>query len=285
MKPQVKHFFDPGTWTLTYVVWDPETRDAVVVDPVLNLNYAAGATSRESVDSVLDYVRSNDLKVHWILETHAHADHLTGAALLKEPLKAKTVIGAKIQTVQQTFAELFEFTDFPADGRQFDRLVKHGEEFSAGSLPIKVFETPGHTPACSTYKIGDALFTGDAIFMPDSGTGRCDFPGGSAKDLYHSIHEVLYKLDDSLRIFVGHDYQPGGRELAFETSIGEQKKKNIQLKAETTEAEFVEFRSKRDATLDAPKLLLPSLQVNITSGHFVNGPFLKIPVKGPGVVP
>ena len=283
---QIKPFFDARTFTMTYVVQDPATKDAVVIDPVLDYDPAASKVWAESVEKVIDFVRDQNLNVHYILETHAHADHLSGSQLLKRAFpKAKIAIGERITVVQQTFKTIFDLTEnFPTDGSQFDRLLKDGETVDAGSLKVDVIFTPGHTPACATYKIGDALFTGDAIFMPDGGTGRCDFPAGSAKDLYNSITKKLYTLPDETRVFVGHDYQPGGREVAWETTIGDEKRNNIQLKATTSEEEFIQFRSARDKTLAAPKLLFQSVQVNIDAGKMPKPNedkkrYLKIPVN------
>ncbi len=282
----IKTFFDPQTYTLTYVVFDPRTRDAVVIDPVLDYDAAAVRTSRASLTQVVEFVRQEQLKVHFVLETHAHADHLSsGHDLVTEFFSsAQLAIGRNITQVQATFKKIFNLPpDFKTDGSQFDRLLDDGEEFAAGSLQIQVIHTPGHTPACVSYLIGDAVFTGDALFMPDYGTGRCDFPGGDSHQLYDSVHRRLYALPDTTRVFVGHDYQPGGRALAYETTIGASKAGNLQLKAITTEAEFVAFRTKRDATLAAPKLLFPSIQVNIAAGRLPepedNGTvYLKLPL-------
>ncbi|MCX7674614.1 MAG: MBL fold metallo-hydrolase [Bdellovibrionaceae bacterium] len=286
MKPEVKAFFDKDTWTLTYVVFDPQSKDAVVVDPVWDYDPAASKVSRKSVDEVLRFISEKGLKLHYILETHAHADHLTGAKLIQQAYpQAKVAIGANITEVQGVFKKIYNFDDsYRTDGTQFDLLLKDGQEVKAGTLTIKTIATPGHTPACVSYLIGDAVFTGDALFMPDFGTGRCDFPAGSAEQLYHSIHEKLYKLPDETRVFVGHDYQPDGREVKWESTIGEEKKYNIQLNANTTKEQFVNFRKHRDAQLAAPKLLLPSIQVNVFGGVLPkpesNGvPYLKIPVR------
>jgi|APFre7841882724_1041349.scaffolds.fasta_scaffold06257_2 glyoxylase-like metal-dependent hydrolase (beta-lactamase superfamily II) len=283
---QVKAFFDSRTFTLTYVVRDPATNDAIIIDPVLDYDPAASKVWAESVEQVIDYVRAEKLNVHYILETHAHADHLSGSQLLKRAFpQAKIAVGERITVVQQTFKTIFNLTeDFATDGSQFDRLLKDGEILDAGSLKLEVIFTPGHTPACATYKIEDAIFTGDAIFMPDGGTGRCDFPAGSAKDLYHSISSKLYALPDSTRVFVGHDYQPGGREVKWETTIGDEKQNNIQLKATTSEDEFIQFRAARDKTLAAPKLLFQSVQVNIDAGKMPKPSedkkrYLKIPIN------
>jgi glyoxylase-like metal-dependent hydrolase (beta-lactamase superfamily II) len=284
--PNVKEFFDQATWTLTYVAFDPATRDAVVIDPVWDYDPASSKTSNESTEQVLSYIHREGLKVHFILETHAHADHLTGAQVLKRHLSgAKVGIGAQIQAVQKVFKGVFNFGDeFATDGRQFDILLKEGEPLQAGSLTIKTIFTPGHTPACASYLIGDAVFTGDALFMPDYGTGRCDFPAGSADELYTSVHEKLYKLPDSTRVFVGHDYQPDGRGLAFQSTIAEEKAGNIHLRADTKREEFVSLRTTRDKRLAAPRLLLQSVQVNINAGVLPsadsNGSrYLRIPVR------
>jgi glyoxylase-like metal-dependent hydrolase (beta-lactamase superfamily II) len=282
---KIQHFYDPDTFTLTYVVFDEKTKDGVLIDPVLDFDPASGKITTENVQKVSTYIQQEKINLHYILETHAHADHLTGSQLLKEkfPL-AKIAIGSKIVDVQTVFKSVFNLGDeFNPNGEHFDELFEDYQKVQAGTLLIEVIPTPGHTPACVSFHIGDAVFTGDALFMPDYGTGRCDFPKGSAKDLYHSVHDRLYKLDDKTRVFVGHDYQPNGRVMLFETTIGESKKKNIQLKEKTSEIEFVEFRQARDLTLKAPRLLLPSLQVNIKAGELPiaenNGKsYLKIPI-------
>jgi glyoxylase-like metal-dependent hydrolase (beta-lactamase superfamily II) len=281
----VQAYFDDVTSTLTYIVFDRETKDCLIIDPVWDYDPLASQMSSESVDRVIGFVNSNNLTVHYILETHAHADHLSGAQLLKNAFPGSKIgIGEHITIVQETFKPVFAMPEnFKTDGSQFDLLMKEGTSVFAGSIKIDVLCTPGHTPACSTYLIDDCIFTGDAMFMPDGGTGRCDFPKGSATDLYNSITTQLYSLPDSTRVFVGHDYQPGGRDLAFETTIGEQKKRNIQLPEGRSEAEFVEFRSTRDATLKMPKLIFQSVQVNINAGKFFgakeNTGFFHIPVK------
>tara|TARA_R110002072_G_scaffold276051_1_gene437362 strand:- start:93782 stop:94639 length:858 start_codon:yes stop_codon:yes gene_type:complete len=285
MSTQVKHFFDQATFTLTYVVFDKLTKDCVVIDSVLNYDQASSKTSFESVNELDEFIKSNDLKLHTILETHAHADHLTGAMELKKRYpNAKVAIGKNITLVQETFKGIFNLKDFNTDGIQFDILLEEGKSFHAGSLEIEVIYTPGHTPACSSYLVNENLFTGDALFMPDYGTGRCDFPLGSAQELYHSIHEKLYQLPDETKFYTGHDYQPNGRKLKFQSTIGESKTSNIQLKKSTSESEFITFREKRDATLAAPKLLLPSIQVNIDGGRLPkeedNGKsYLRIPIS------
>ncbi len=282
---QIKSFFDPRTWTLTYVVWDADSCDAIVIDPVLDFEPASGRTWTESADVVAAFLTARGLTLRGILETHAHADHLSGAQVLKERFGAPVVIGSAITAVQAAFAPVFaKGPEFALDGSQFDRLVGDGEHFIAGTLDVEAIHTPGHTPACMSYRIGDAVFTGDALFMPDSGVGRCDFPAGDATVLYTSVHEKLYGLPDTTRVFVGHDYQPGGREVRCETTIGASKAGNVHLAGDTTPEAFVEFRRARDATLGAPRLLLPSIQVNIDAGRLppphANGRrYLMLPVK------
>lgn len=283
---QIETFYDPRTYTLTYVVYDPETRDAVVIDPVLDYEPVGSKVFTASVDAVIDFIRGKGLTLHAILETHAHADHLSGSQRLKVAFPdAQVAIGARITEVQTIFKSVFDLPeDFPTDGRQFDRLLADGETLEAGTVSVEVFNTPGHTPACVSYLIEDALFTGDALFMPDQGTGRCDFPGGSAADMYRSIVGTIYGMPDETRIFVGHDYQPGGRELAYESTVAEQKATNVQLPADRTEKAFVEARQARDATLAAPKLLFQSVQVNIDAGVLPQPAknqkrYLKIPVN------
>lgn len=267
MKPRVDAFFDPRTFTLTYVVWDEESKDAVVIDSVLDYEPVGSYTFTESLDRVSGFVRDNQLRLHYALETHAHADHLSGAQLLRRRFDAKVVIGNRITEVQETFRTIFDLgPDFAVDGSQFDRLVSDGDVLTAGALALKVIATPGHTPACVSYQIGDALFTGDALFMEDYGTGRTDFPKGSADALYDSIQK-LYALPDDTRVFVGHDYLPNGRTVRWETSIGASKRQNPHLDAVTTREEFVKTRQERDRALAAPKLLFPSVQVNVDAGR------------------
>ena len=266
---EIKAFYHEPTYTLTYVVFDPASKDAVVLDPVLDYDPLGSQTSTAAADEVTDFLKSKGLKVHYVLETHAHADHVTAAPLLKRRLEADVVIGEQITVVQETFKTIFDLgEDFATDGSQFDKLTKDGEVFTAGALSVETLATPGHTPACVSYKIGDAVFTGDALFMDDYGTGRCDFPRGSAKDLYASITQRLYTLPDETRVFVGHDYPESlGREVAWETTIGKSKAQNPQLKGDTTEAEFVGFREARDKGLRAPRLLFQSVQVNVSAGQ------------------
>ncbi|EED34361.1 metallo-beta-lactamase family protein [Luminiphilus syltensis NOR5-1B] len=280
----VKHFFDPRTWTLTYIVTDPETRHCAIVDPVLDLDYASGTLTTESADEVIAYVTAEGLTVDYILETHVHADHLTSAPYLKEKLGGKIAIGSAITTVQSTFAQVYNETDaFPTDGSQFDVTLSDNDSFKVGNLVACALHVPGHTPACMAYRIDDALFVGDTLFMPDAGTARCDFPGGDAKTLYRSIKKLL-NLPAETRVFVCHDYQPNGRQLAYETTIGDQRKSNIHVKEGVTEEEFVTMRETRDNTLAMPTLILPSLQVNMRAGHLppaeANGRlFLSLPIN------
>tara|TARA_B100000925_G_C22000756_1_gene471169 strand:+ start:1735 stop:2589 length:855 start_codon:yes stop_codon:yes gene_type:complete len=264
---EIESFFDQNTHTLTYVVFDTETNDAIIIDPVLDYEMDSGIISNESINKLVGFIKSANLNVVQILETHVHADHLTSSTELKRIFPGvKVGIGEMVTSVQKTFKEKLSLTQLDDNGSQFDYLFKDGEKRSFGSIDIKVISTPGHTPACVSYLIGGMLFSGDALFMPDSGTGRCDFPDGSAKDLYHSVHEKLYNLPDETRVFVGHDYQPEGRDLIFETTIGESKAKNFQLSSSTAKEEFIAFREKRDATLRDPKLLIPSIQVNLNGG-------------------
>lgn len=283
---KIQPFFDERTFTLTYVVYDEDTKDAVVIDPVLDYEPGASAVWTESADKAADFVEEKNLKLHYILETHAHADHLSGARRIRERFpEAKTAIGAKITQVQELFKGVFNLPDdFPTDGRQFDVLLDDEQVLEAGSLKIETLYTPGHTPACATYVMGDAAFTGDALFMPDFGTGRCDFPGGSAEDMYASVTERIYSLPDDTRTFVGHDYPPAGRDVAYQATVAQQKEENVFLPASRTKEEFVKARQKRDATLSAPRLLLQSLQVNIDAGNLPekedNGKaYLRIPVN------
>jgi glyoxylase-like metal-dependent hydrolase (beta-lactamase superfamily II) len=286
MTQHVKEFFDQATWTLTYVVYDDVSRDALIIDPVWDYDPAASRLSTASAEELAAFVKGEGLKIHYILETHAHADHVSGSQILKGYYpEAKVGIGAHITEVQKVFKGVFDLdASFPTDGSQFDILLDEGKILKAGTLEIRTIFTPGHTPACASYVIGEAVFTGDALFMPDYGTGRCDFPAGSAATLYESVHEKLYGLPDHYKVYVGHDYLPGGRKLQFQSTIGQEKAHNIQLNAKTSREEFIHFRSTRDRSLSAPKLLLPSVQINIDAGHLpkpaANGiPYLKIPIR------
>lgn len=264
---EIQAFFDPETFTLSYVVFDLTSRDAVVIDPVLDYDVLASTIATSSLEKVADFARDRQLRVHYVLETHAHADHLSGSQWLKERFGARIAIGERIREVQETFKHVLDLTHLATDGSQFDRLLQDGDVIEAGTLGIEVIATPGHTPACVTYRIGDALFTGDALFMHDYGTGRCDFPRGSAEALYESVAHRLYTLPDSTRVYPGHDYQPGGRAVAWETTIGRSKQENPQLSAATSKEEFVATRTARDRTLKQPRLLYPSVQVNIDGGR------------------
>ncbi|MCC6811667.1 MAG: MBL fold metallo-hydrolase [Deltaproteobacteria bacterium] len=285
MNITIEHFFDPATSTLTYLVYDPSTHDAIVIDPVLDFDPASGRTSTETVAKVEERIRARELKLHFSLETHAHADHLSGAQYLRRVFGAQVAIAAQIRAVQEAFKPIFDLpASFPTDGSQFDRLLADGETLRAGSLSIEVIATPGHTPACVSYKLGDAVFTGDALFVDDSGTGRADFPGGDARALYQSVHGRLYALPVETRVFVGHDYQPNGRALAVQTTIGSARRSNVQLSQETTLEGYVKRRADRDRTLGAPRLLLPSIQVNIDAGRLPKADkdgrrFLRLPLN------
>lgn len=283
-RPEVTAFFDPATFTVTYVVHDPATRRAAVIDPVLDFAPRNARTATRSADAVLDHVARQGLTVDWLLETHAHADHLSAGHYLKGKTGAPVVIGAAITQVQARFAPLFGADDIVPDGSQFDRLVGEGDVLPLGELDIRVMHTPGHTPGCVSYVIGDVVFVGDTLFMPDYGTARCDFPGGSAPALFASIRRIL-ALPEGTRMFVGHDYLPEGRsEYRWETSVAEQRAHNIHIHEGVSEADFVAMRQARDAGLDAPLLILPSLQVNIRAGAMpppdANGQvYLRLPVN------
>ena len=282
--PDVTAFFDRATCTITYVVADPETSACVVIDPVLDYDIVAGRTSTESVDRVSQYIQDNGLHADLVLETHVHADHLTAAPVLKERLQAKTAISKNITAVQEVFTNLFSLDDVATDGSQFDRLLTDDEVFDVGNVRGRVLQTPGHTPACCTYLIGDAAFVGDTLFMPDFGTARCDFPGGNAETLYESIQRI-FELPQDTRLFMCHDYKPPGRdEYAWETTIAEQRKNNVHINDGVTKEEFVAFRNERDSQLGVPNLILPSIQVNIQAGNMpaaeANGiSYLKVPIN------
>lgn len=266
--PQVTPFFDTATNTVSYVVREPEGRACAIIDSVLDFDQAAGRTDTASADRIIAHIEAEGLNVAWILESHVHADHLSAAPYLQERLGGKIGIGAQIRAVQDTFGKIFnEGTEFQRDGSQFDALFEDGSSFHIGQMRGDVMHTPGHTPACLTYVIGDAAFVGDTLFMPDFGTARCDFPGGSARDLYASIQRIL-SLPDATRIFVGHDYKAPGRDaFAWETTVGAQKAANVHVGDGASEEAFVAQREARDATLGMPRLILPSLQVNMRAGH------------------
>jgi glyoxylase-like metal-dependent hydrolase (beta-lactamase superfamily II) len=262
--PDVKAFFDENTYTVTYVV--AAAGAAAIIDPVLDYNAAAGRTGTQSADAVIAYVKATGLAVEWILETHVHADHLSAAQYLKAQLGGRIGIGADVAAVQDTFKGIFNMTDLAIDGSQFDQLFEDGDSVRIGDVEGQVLHTPGHTPACVTYVIGDAAFVGDTLFMPDFGTARTDFPGGSAKTLYRSIQRIL-SLPDDTRLFMCHDYKaPGRDEYRWETTVAEQRDKNVHIGAGVSEDQFVEFREGRDAELGMPALILPSLQANIRAG-------------------
>lgn len=264
--PDVTGIFDPATHTISYLVSDPATGAAVLIDPVLDYDPAAARTSTGSIEALLARVREHDLRLEGVLETHAHADHLTGAHEIKERTGAPVGIGQDITAVQKTFAPLFDARDVSPDGSAFDALYADGDRFALGTLEVEVIHTPGHTPACVSYRIGDAVFVGDTLFMPDYGTARCDFPGGDARTLYRSIQRLL-SLPDDTRVFVGHDYLPAGRtEYAWQTTVAAQKAGNTHVGNGRSEDDFVALREARDATLKPPQLLLPALQVNIRAG-------------------
>ncbi|MBC7142468.1 MAG: MBL fold metallo-hydrolase [Rhodobacteraceae bacterium] len=285
MKPDVTAFFDEATNTVTFVVKDPGSTACAVIDSVLDFDYASGRTDTASADKVIEHVRKEGLSVEWVLETHVHADHLSAAPYIQERVGGKIGIGANITIVQDTFGKVFnEGTEFQRDGSQFDRLFREGDTFRIGALEGRVLHTPGHTPACLTYVIGDAAFVGDTLFMPDFGTARCDFPGGSAETLFASIQKIL-SLPDATRIFVGHDYKaPGRDDYAWETTVAEEKARNIHVGAGKSAEDFVAMRQARDKTLAMPRLIIPSLQVNMRAGQMPpagddGATYLKVPVN------
>ena len=293
MNMTVQHFFDPATSTFSYVVSDSATSRCAIIDPVLDLDYASGTLSTESADRLMTYVRENGLAVDCILETHIHADHLSSAPYIKAELGGDIAIGAEITTIQNTFGDIFnEDEGFRRDGSQFDRILSDGDTFMVGDLQAEAYHVPGHTPACMAYRIEDALFVGDTLFMPDAGTARCDFPGGNAKALFASCQRLL-SLPADTKIYVCHDYQPGGRDLAFVATVGEHIERNIHVGQGVSEADFVAMRESRDATLAMPTLILPSLQVNMRAGHLPpldrsGRLFLKVPINafgGPDIRP
>lgn len=283
-RPEVVPFFDEDTNTFSYVVKDPESSACAIVDSVMEIDYAAGRLSLTGADKIIDYVKRHKLNVEWLIETHVHADHLSAAPYIQEKVGGKLGIGAKITVVQETFGKIFNAgTAFARDGSQFDHLFEDGDEYWVGNMRCFAIHTPGHTPACMTHVMGDAAFVGDTLFMPDAGTARADFPGGDARILYQSIEKLL-SLPGDVRLFMCHDYMPGGREVEYETTVGAQKAANIHVHTGTTEDQFVEMREARDATLDMPRLILPSLQVNMRAGHLPdaedNGTvYLKLPLN------
>ncbi|WP_427963372.1 MBL fold metallo-hydrolase [Altererythrobacter sp.] len=285
LQPEVKGFFDEHTFTVSYVVHDPASKQAAVIDSVLDYDPASGRTSYSSADKITDYVKANRLDVTWLLETHAHADHISAAPYLQEKLGGRIAIGENIKAVQDVFGNLFNVgSEFRRDGSDFDVLFSDGATFRIGALPVTVLHVPGHTPACIAYVVGDAAFVGDTMFMPDYGTARADFPGGDARQLYQSIQRIL-SLPDKTRLFMCHDYLPDGRaEYVWETTVAAEREGNIHAHDGVSEDEFVEMREARDATLEMPRLILPSVQVNMRAGHLPppedNGVvYLKMPVN------
>jgi len=285
LRPEIASFFDPATYTVTYVVHDPATLEAAVIDSVLDFDPNSGRTATASVDRVIDHVTSHNLKVKWLLETHAHADHFSAAPYLQEKLGGKIAIGADITTVQTVFGKLFNAgPEFERDGSQFDVLFKDGDTFTIGKLPVTVMHVPGHTPACIAYVVGEAVFVGDTMFMPDYGTARADFPGGDARRLFRSLRRIL-SLPPATRLFMCHDYLPKGRsDYVWETTVAAEREGNVHAHDGITEDEFVAMRETRDATLAMPRLILPSVQVNMRAGHLPppddNGVvYLKLPVN------
>jgi glyoxylase-like metal-dependent hydrolase (beta-lactamase superfamily II) len=283
--PDVEGFFDESTNTVTFLVKDPQSQSVAIVDSVLDFDYASGRTDTRSADALIAHVRARGLQVEWILETHVHADHLSAAPYLQRELGGQIGIGQNITIVQDTFGKIFnEGTEFQRDGSQFDRLFAEGDRFSVGTLEARVLHTPGHTPACMTYVVGDAAFVGDTLFMPDYGTARCDFPGGSAEALFRSIERIL-SLPDETRIFVCHDYKAPGRDTyAWQSTVAEEKARNVHVSGKSV-TEFVAMREARDKTLSMPRLIIPSLQVNMRAGQMPepeeNGvSYLKVPVNG-----
>jgi glyoxylase-like metal-dependent hydrolase (beta-lactamase superfamily II) len=288
-RPDVIGIFDPRTFSVQYVVSDPATKKCAIIDPVLDFDDKSGATATENADRLLEIVSERELTVEWILDTHPHADHFSAAHYLKSMTRAPTAIGEKVVEVQKLWKEIYNWPDFAADGSQWDKLFADGESFALGSLSVRVMHSPGHTLASITYIVGDAAFIHDTLFAPDGGTARCDFPGGSAKELWYSIQDILL-LSDATRLFSGHDYQPNGRAPQWESTVARQKTDNIHLKKAGTEAEFIAFREKRDETLPMPKLILEALQVNIRGGELPepesNGRrYLKIPLNALGNPP
>ncbi len=286
MPADITAFFDEATNTVTYVVRDPEGTACAVIDSVLDFDYASGRTNTGSADAVIAHIRDHGLDLQWILETHVHADHLSAAPYIQDQVGGKIGIGDRITTVQNTFGKIFnEGTAFQRDGSQFDALLAEGDSLMIGQMRLDVMHTPGHTPACMTYVIGDAAFVGDTLFMPDYGTARCDFPGGSAADLFDSVQKIL-ALPDETRIFVAHDYKAPGREVfAWESTVGAQKALNVHVGAGRARADFVALREARDALLSMPRLIIPSLQINMRAGHMpepeANGKsYLKVPLNG-----
>ncbi len=284
VKPEVKAFFDPATNTISYVVKDPDSSACAVVDSVMDIDYAAGRITYAHADAMIAYIREQSLQLEWIIETHVHADHLSAAPYIQQKLGGKIGIGENILVVQDTFGKIFnEGTEFQRDGSQFDKLFRDGDTYRVGTMQVQTIFTPGHTPACMVHVMGDAAFVGDTLFMPDGGSARADFPGGDAGALYDSIQKLL-TLPDATRLFMCHDYGPNGRDIQWETTVGAEKEHNIHVGHGTTKEAFVKLRTERDATLAMPRLIIPSLQVNMRAGEIPTDhdgrPMLKVPVNG-----
>jgi glyoxylase-like metal-dependent hydrolase (beta-lactamase superfamily II) len=284
VEPMVKAFFDPASNTISYVVQDPETRACAVIDPVMDIDFAAGRITFEHADTIIAHIRQHDLALEWLIETHAHADHLSGSPYIQQQLGGRIGIGRDITIVQEEFGKIFnEGTEFERDGSQFDRLFDDGDTYEIGNMVAFTMHTPGHTPACMTHVIGNAAFVGDTLFMPDGGSARADFPGGDAGTLYDSIQKVL-SLPDDMRLFMCHDYGPGGRDISWETTVAEEKADNIHIGGGRTREDFVAMREARDKTLKMPTLIIPSIQVNMRGGKLPPADdegttFLKVPVN------
>ena len=285
VRPEVTAFFDEPTNTVSYVVKDPNSSACAVIDSVMDLDYAAGRLTSQSADRIIDHIRRHDLSLEWLIETHVHADHLSAAPYIQEKLGGRVGIGEKIRIVQNTFGKIFNAgTDFQRDGSQFDHLFEDGDRFAIGMIEAYAMHTPGHTPACMTYVIGDAAFIGDTLFMPDYGTARADFPGGDARELYRSIQKVL-SLPADTRLFLCHDYKAPGRDFfAWETTVAAEREGNVHVRAGVSEDEFVAMRTARDRKLGAPRLIIPSIQVNMNAGHFPppdrdGNVYLKVPLN------
>ncbi|MBV6657773.1 MAG: MBL fold metallo-hydrolase [Devosiaceae bacterium] len=285
VEPEVKGFFDPATNTISYIVKDPGSTSCAVVDSVMDIDYAAGRITYDHADEIIADIEARGLTLEWLIETHVHADHLSGAPYIQSRLGGKLGIGRNITVIQETFGKIFnEGTEFQRDGSQFDRLFDDGDTYQIGAMTARAIHTPGHTPACMTHVVGNAAFVGDTLFMPDGGSARADFPGGDAGTLYDSIQKVL-ALPDDTRLFMCHDYGPNGRDIAWETNVADEKAHNIHVGGGKTKEEFVTFRTERDAQLDMPKLIIPSLQVNMRAGNMPppdkdGKTFLKVPVNG-----
>ncbi|MEP5152103.1 MBL fold metallo-hydrolase [Planktotalea sp.] len=284
IRPEVSAHFDEASNTITYIVTDPATKHCAIIDSVMDMDYAAGRITHEAADKLIEEIETRGLTLDWIIETHVHADHLSAAPYIQGKLGGKIGVGEKIMVIQDTFGKVFnEGTEFQRDGSQFDALFKDGDTYQIGSMTAFAIYTPGHTPACMVHVIGNAAFAGDTLFMPDGGSARCDFPGGSAGELYDSIQKVL-SLPDETRLYMCHDYGPNGRAIQWETTVADQKRDNIHVGGDKTREDFIKFRTERDAQLSMPKLIIPSLQVNMRAGEIPTdedgNPVLKIPVNG-----